>query len=101
MTDSTSALELSPGSRKGQGRRIAAWTLYDWANSSFTTIVVTFVYSAYFARGMVGDEVRGPTYWSWAISISPVFIAVLSPVVGAMADRGGKRRRYLMVSTLV
>lgn len=101
MTDSTSALELSPGSRKGQGRRIAAWTLYDWANSSFTTIVVTFVYSAYFARGMVGDEVRGPTYWSWAISISAVFIAVLSPVVGAMADRGGKRRRYLMVSTLV
>lgn len=101
MSASTSALDSKPGPKKGQKRQIAAWTLYDWANSSFTTIVVTFVYSAYFASGMVGDDVLGTAYWSRAISISAIFIAVLSPIVGAMADRGGKRRRYLIISTLV
>ncbi len=85
----------------GQTRRIAAWASYDWANSAFTTIVVTFVYSAFFARGMVGDEVLGLVYWSRAISVSAVIIAALSPVLGAMADRGGMRRRFLVVSTLV
>jgi UMF1 family MFS transporter len=97
----SAALETSPGTSRGQTRQIAAWTLYDWANSSFTTIVVTFVYSAYFASGMVGDEVLGTAYWSRAISISAVFIAILSPILGAMADRGGKRRRFLVLSTLV
>lgn len=101
MNAPRSALDIKPGPKKGQKRRIAAWTLYDWANSSFTTIVVTFVYSAYFAGGMVGDDVLGTAYWSRAISISAVFIAVLSPIVGAMADRGGKRRRYLIISTLI
>jgi len=82
-------------------RRIVAWTLYDWANSAFTTIVVTFVYSTYFTQAMAPDEVTGTTWWSRAVSLSAVIVALLSPVVGAMADQGGKRRRYLVVSTLV
>ena len=85
----------------GQNKRIVAWTMYDWANSAFTTIIVTFVYSAFFAGEMVADENMGLTYWSRAVSLSAVFIAILSPIVGAMADRGGKRRRYLIVATLV
>jgi len=101
VSASTAALELNPASKKNQKRQIAAWTLYDWANSSFTTIVVTFVYSAYFASGMVDNGERGTSYWTWAISTSAVLIALLSPVVGAMADRGGKRRRYLVISTLI
>jgi UMF1 family MFS transporter len=78
-----------------------AWTLYDWANSSFTTIVVSFVYSTFFAQVMVGDEVMGQALWGRAVSISAVFIALLSPILGAMADRGGKRRKYLVISSLV
>ncbi len=87
--------------RGGGTGPIVAWTLYDWANSAFTTIIVTFVYSAYFAGAMAGDEEMGLAYWTRAISVSAVIIAVLSPVVGAMADRGGRRRRYLIISTLV
>ena len=44
---------------------------------------------------------RGSSIWGWAVSVSAVFIALLSPVVGAMADKGGKRRKYLVISTLV
>jgi UMF1 family MFS transporter len=89
------------GPRSDQTRRIVAWTLYDWANSSFTTIIVSFIYATYFVQEMVGDGVRGQALWGWAVSISAIFIAVISPIVGAMADRGGKRRKFLIVSTLV
>ena len=82
-------------------RKIAAWALYDWANSAFTTIVVTFVYSAYFAGAFVEDEVVGGTLWGRAVSLSAIIIALLSPIVGAMADKGGRRRLFLMVSTFV
>jgi UMF1 family MFS transporter len=85
----------------GQTRRVVAWTLYDWANSSFTTIVVSFIYSSFFVSAMVGDPILGQALWGWAVSVSAIFIALLSPVVGAMADRGGKRRQYLFVSTAI
>ncbi len=101
MTDSKVQPQQGAGASVHRTRRIAAWTLYDWANSAFTTIVVTFVYSAYFAGAFVDDEVTGGTYWGRAISLSAVFIAVLSPIVGAMADRGGRRRFFLMASTFV
>ncbi len=87
----------SPTGRK----RIVGWTMYDWANSAFTTIVVTFLYSTYFSQGMAPDEVTGTALWSRAIAISAVFIAFLSPMVGAMADRGGNRRAFLIATTLV
>ncbi len=93
-----------PYARPGQTRRIAAWASYDWANSAFTTIVVTFLYAEYFRAEMV-PEVPGGTpgssVWGWALSFSAVVVALLSPVVGAMADRGGKRRLYLISSTAV
>lgn len=82
-------------------KQILGWTLYDWANSAFTTIVVTFLYSTYFSQGMAPDEVTGTALWSRAISISAVFIAILSPIAGALADRGGRRRSYLIATTLI
>jgi UMF1 family MFS transporter len=86
---------------QGRVRRIASWTLYDWANSAFTTIVVTFVYSTYFSSAFAPDANTGTDLWAWGVSISAVLVAVLSPVVGAMADRGGRRRSFLLISTLV
>jgi UMF1 family MFS transporter len=83
-----------------QRKKILGWTMYDWANSAFTTIIVTFLYSTYFSQAMAPDEVTGTALWSRAISISAVFIAVLSPIAGALADQGGKRRAYLMVTTV-
>lgn len=82
-------------------RAIAAWSLYDWANSAFTTLVVTFVYSTYFTQVIAPDPVTGTTLWSRAIAISGLLIAGLSPVLGAIADASGGRRRYLLACTLV
>ena len=80
---------------------IASWSLYDWANSAFTTLVVTFIYSIYFSKAIAPDEISGTVLWSRAVSASAIAIAVLSPIAGAVADRGGLRRRFLVISTAI
>jgi UMF1 family MFS transporter len=80
---------------------VAAWCFYDWANSAFTTMVVTFVYATYFTKTFAADENLGTELWSKGIVVSAIFIALLSPLLGTMADRGGARRRALMLATFV
>ena len=78
---------------------IGAWCVYDWANSAFTTLVVTFVYSTYFSEAFASDVGRGTALWSRGVTISYVLIAVLAPFAGALADHGD-RRRYLVGFTV-
>lgn len=80
---------------------IWAWATYDFANSAFTTLVVTFVYAAFFAKGIAPDETTGTDLWSTGITISALVVAFLSPFMGAMADRGGHRKRYLGIATAI
>ena len=70
---------------------VFAWCLYDWANSAFPTVIITFVFAAYFIKGVAIDEVVGTAQWGTAIALSAVAVAVVSPVLGAIADRGGRR----------
>lgn len=82
-------------------RAIGSWALYDFANSPFTTLVVTFIYSTYFTQAIAGDAIRGTVLWSRAITVSAIAVALASPVLGALADRGGYRKRFLLLSTAV
>ena len=82
-------------------RTILAWCLYDFANSAFTTLVVTFIYAAFFTKVIAPDEVTGTWLWSRSVSITAVAVALLSPFLGALADRGGYRKRFLGFFTLV
>ena len=82
------------GTRRA-GRGIAAWCLFDWASSPTPTVVVTFVFAPYFARAIVGDEARGLALWSWGIAASALAIALLAPVVGAIADHAGRRKPWI------
>jgi len=75
--------------------------MYDFANSAFTTLVVTFVYATFFAKGIAPNAQVGADLWSNGVTISALLVAVLSPFVGAMADRGGYRKRYLAIATIV
>ena len=86
---------------KSDRRAVFSWCSYDWANSAFTTLVVTFIYSTYFSGAFAADPDRGMVLWSRGIWISAILVALLSPVLGAVADRSGRRRRYLIISTLV
>lgn len=81
----------TPASRRG----LFAWALYDWANSAFTTVIVTFVFATYFAKGVVGDEALGAAYWGYAMGLSGLSIAILAPIFGAIADTGGRRKPWI------
>ena len=83
-----------------QKREIFGWAMYDFANSSYTTVVISLLYSSFFTTYIVpaGSEVRD-SYWSIAIVASTILAIVLSPLVGAICDYGGRKKRYLAYST--
>ena len=78
--------------QRGNLRTIVSWCLFDWANSPHPTIIVTFVFAAYFSQAVVGDEILGSFLWSQAITAAGLLVALLGPIVGAIADQGGRFR---------
>ena len=96
MTDRSSEDPINPGHLP-----LAAWCLFDFANSAFTTIVITFVFATYFATGIATDADVGAAQWSLAMAISGVFIAILSPVFGAIADQTGRRKPWLLWVSII
>ncbi len=78
--------------------RIFAWTLFDFANTAFSVIIVTVIYSRYFT-----SHVSGGRRWLWglAVSLSMIIAAILSPPLGAAADFSSNRKKYLLFFTLL
>lgn len=81
-------------------RAVFAWCMYDFANSSFSALVLTFIFSTYFTKAIAPDEIIGTTLWSRGLTISGLTVALLSPFMGALADRGGFRKRILFFLTV-
>ena len=81
-------------------RKALAWASFDWANSAFPTVVSTFVIAAYFTQGIAPDPATGQAQWGWMQTLAALCIAVLSPLLGAIADLGGHRRMLLAGCTL-
>lgn len=80
---------------------LVSWAMYDWANSAYAAVISTFVFSAYFVKGVAVDPVRGTEMWGYAISVAGIFIAVLSPPLGAIADQAGRRKPWVFWFTVV
>jgi len=78
-----------------------AWAFYDWANSAVATVITSFVFATYFTRAVAPSPEEGTVLWSHAQSASALAIAVLAPVLGAVADRGGRRKPWLAAFTLL
>ena len=78
--------------------RIFAWTLFDFANTAFSVIIVTVIYSKYFSNYVTDGQ---KWMWGLAVSISMVFAALLSPPLGAIADVSRNRKRFLLIFTLI
>ena len=86
--------------RLGLGsRELRAWALYDWANSAFVTTVVSAILPIYYsdvAASQLPDTVA-TAYWGYTTAIALAVIAVLSPILGAIADYMGAKKRFLAV----
>ena len=92
---------MNARSKSGVWRPVAVWASYDWANSAFPTCVVTFIYATYFTQAIAEDELSGTAAWSRAVAVSSILAALLSPLAGAMADRGGRRAEFLLAATFI
>ncbi|MGH6942855.1 MAG: MFS transporter [Geminicoccaceae bacterium] len=80
-----------PATRLGQ----FSWALYDWASSAFSAVIVTFVFATYFSQGVAENQVVGTAAWGWAMSASGIAIAIVGPVLGAVADAGGRLKPWI------
>jgi len=89
----------------GQGadrrREIFGFMMFDFANSSYTTVIVTAVFNAYFVQAVVNQGNRGELLWAVALSISYLLVMLLGPVLGAMADYTGAKKRFLLGTYLL
>jgi len=78
-----------------------SWALYDWANSGFAALVQTFVFAAYFTRAVAENETLGTALWGNMMGFSGLIIGLGGPILGAIADRSGRRKPWLLAFTLV
>jgi UMF1 family MFS transporter len=83
-------------------REIFAWCSYDWANSGYTTLMIT-VFAVYMQRTVFSPETSGSTgavVWAWTVAVSMLIGAVLSPVLGALADARAAKRLGLAITAV-
>lgn len=96
MPDASSA--LNPGVRR---REVLGWALYDFANSGYTTVVLTAVFNAYFVGVVAGNASWSTLAWTLALAASNLLLMVGMPVLGAHVDRHASKKRWLALSTMV
>lgn len=81
-------------------KQLFGWMMYDFANSAFTTIIVTVVYSVYFINVVVGgDATHGEMLWGLAVGISMTLVALTAPILGAVADFSRSKKKFLFFNT--
>jgi UMF1 family MFS transporter len=88
---------LAPGVRK---REVWAWAMYDFANSGYTTVVITAVFSAYFVAEVAGKAPWATFAWTAALSFSYALIMFAGPLIGAYADAHAAKKKLLLLTTV-
>ncbi len=93
----------SPSRRGAKGQagtgEITAWATYDFASNAFNTLVITFIFSRYFQSVVAPDEATGVVWWTRAVNLSAVTVALAMPVMGAAADFSGRKKQFLAWTT--
>lgn len=81
--------------------KIFIWTLFDLANTSYSIVVVTFLFAVYFKETVAAGQPIGDLYWSIGTSASMIIVAFISPILGAIADYSAGKKRFLLFFTLL
>lgn len=76
-------------------RALFSWCLYDWANSAFPTILITFIFAPYFTQSVAENPIVGTALWGRTLSLTALIVAFSGPVLGAIADKTGSRKPWL------
>jgi UMF1 family MFS transporter len=87
---------LNPGVSR---REVFAWACYDFANSGYTTVVLTAVFSAYFVGTVAAGQAHPTTVWTWVLALSNLLVMAAMPLLGAYADLRARKKWLLVWST--
>ena len=82
-------------------KKIINFALYDFANSAFTTIIITFIFSTYFAKQIAPNPILGQSYWGWTIGITGVVVALIGPLLGTIADKKNYTEFFIKIFTII
>src|SRR5436309_11466080 len=74
---------------------VISWIFFDWAAQPYFTLITTFVFAPYFAIHVAPDAASGQSLWGFATAAAGLLIALLSPVLGAIADSSGRRKPWI------
>ena len=74
---------------------VISWIFFDWAAQPYFTLITTFIFAPYFATHMASDPASGQSLWGFATAAAGLVIALLSPVLGAIADASGRRKPWI------
>ena len=77
-------------------RRIWGWFFFDWASQPYNTLLITFIFAPY-VKELMGDGSAAQSAWGFGIGAAGVVIALLAPVLGAMADLSGNRLSWIRI----
>jgi MFS transporter, UMF1 family len=77
-------------------KRIWGWWMFDWANQPYNILLLTFIFAPYFTSFVAPDPVSGQAMWGWMLAISGILTAICAPVLGAIADASGHKRRWIL-----
>lgn len=79
---------------------VFGWVMFDWASQPFFTLVTTFIFAPYFVTHFIADASRGQSIWAFAVASAGVSVALLSPVLGAIADAAGRRKPWIAAASI-
>ncbi len=82
-------------------REIFGWCCFDFANSAFTTIIITVIYSRYFIGEVAQNAPEAPAWWGRALAASQIAVILSSPLIGAVADAKAGKKRFLMMTAVL
>lgn len=81
-------------------REVWSWAMYDFANSGYTTVVITAIFNAFFVSVIAGGADWATLLWTTVVAISYVIVMIVGPVLGAWADRRAAKKRVLALATV-
>lgn len=98
-TEALSVERIEPHRRFTRAQ--VSWALFEFARSPYVSLIFMFVFAPYFANAFVGDPVRGQELWSLANAIGAFAVAFSAPILGAIVDRLGRRKPWILGSVLI
>ncbi|MFT5362900.1 MAG: UMF1 family MFS transporter, partial [Dinoroseobacter sp.] len=87
---------MAPSHRK----RIWGWFFFDWASQPYNTLILTFIFGPYIAE-LLGSGSDAQAAWGFGVAAAGVIIAICAPILGAIADTGGSRMKWIWVFSVM